>query len=234
MATLTTVPLAEGEILLERLLEDGVALAHDCGGALACTSCRIIVLEGAQTLNPPSEDEQDMLERASGSEPGSRLACQATGTGGDLVIEIPQELPPAAASRGTSSEISLSAAAARHFAAQLAKRPGAVGVRISVRPAGCSGYRYDVDHADAIGAQDKVFESRAIRILVDRASLPYLEGATLDVVQEGLSRRLRFNNPNATQTCGCGESFGQQAQYRPDDPVTARTGECESIARHRL
>jgi iron-sulfur cluster assembly protein len=208
MATLTVLPLAEGEILLERLLHDGVALAHDCGGTLACASCRIIVREGLETLSPASEDEQDMLEKASCSEPGSRLACQAIGGSGDLVIEIPQDLPPAVALHGTSREISLSAAAARHFAAQLAMRPGTVAVRISVRPAGCSGYRYNVDHAEAIGAQDAVFESKGIRILVDRASLPYVQGTTLDVVQEGLSRRLRFDNPNATQTCGCGESFG--------------------------
>jgi iron-sulfur cluster assembly protein len=208
MTTRTVLPLAEGEILLERLLQDGVALAHDCGGTLACASCRIIVREGLETLSPASEDEQDMLEKASCSEPGSRLACQAIGSSGDLVIEIPQDLPPAVALHGTSQEISLSAAAARHFAAQLAMRPGTVAVRISVRPAGCSGYRYNVDHAEAIGAQDAVFESKGIRILVDPASLPYVQGTTLDVVQEGLSRRLRFDNPNATQTCGCGESFG--------------------------
>ena len=206
--TLTALSLAEGEILLQRLLRGGVALAHDCGGTLACASCRVIVREGLETLSPASEDEQEMLEKASGSEPGSRLACQAIGGGGNLVIEIPQDPLPAVASPGTPREINLSAPAARHFAAQLAMRPGAVAVRISVRPAGCSGYRYRVDHADAIGARDAVFESRGIRIVVDPSSLPYVQGTTLDVVQEGLSRRLRFDNPNATQTCGCGESFG--------------------------
>ena len=208
MATLK-LRLAEGEKLLDSLLRHGVELAHDCGGTLACASCRIIVRAGLETLRPASEDEQDMLERASCSEPGSRLACQAIGRGGELVIEIPrQDVPPAAALRNAPREISLSAAAARHFTAQLATRPGAVAVRISVRPAGCLGYRYSVDHAQAIGAQDAVFESKGIRILVDPASLPFLQGTTLDVVQEGLSRRLRFDNPNATQTCGCGESFG--------------------------
>ena len=53
-----------------------------------------------------------------------------------------------------------------------------------------------------------VFESNGIRIAVDPVSLPHVQGTTLDVVQDGLSRRLRFDNPNATQTCGCGESFG--------------------------
>lgn len=208
---MVSVPrLAEGEILLDRLLEEGIELAHDCGGTLACASCRVIVREGLESLSPASEDEQDMLDKASCVERGSRLACQAAGGGGELVIEIPSQQPPPLASPGASPPIAVTPAAARHFAAQLARRRRATAVRISVRPAGCSGYRYDVDHADAVGAEDTVFESQGIRIVVDRLSLPYVQGTTLDVVQEGLSRRLRFDNPNATLTCGCGESFAAQ------------------------
>jgi len=59
----------------------------------------------------------------------------------------------------------------------------------------------------ALGVLLKVKPERD-RIVVDAASLPYVQGTTLDVVQEGLARRLRFANPNALQTCGCGESFG--------------------------
>jgi iron-sulfur cluster assembly protein len=202
--------LAEGENLLDRLLQQGVELEHDCGGTLACATCRVIVREGLESLREMSADEQDMLDKASSFGPGARLACQAIGGEGDLVIEIAQDeaLRIAAPLRGTARPIMLSASAARHFAAQLAKRPGALAVRLAVQPAGCSGYRYRVDHADAIGAEDVVFESNGIRIAVDPASLPHVQGTTLDVVQEGLSRRLRFDNPNATQTCGCGESFG--------------------------
>jgi iron-sulfur cluster assembly protein len=47
-----------------------------------------------------------------------------------------------------------------------------------------------------------------VRIAVDPASLPRVQGTTVDLVQEGLARRLRFDNPNARQSCGCGESFG--------------------------
>ena len=68
--------LNEGEVLLEALLKEGVALAHDCGGTLACASCRVLVLEGMEQLSPASEDELDMLERSSASVPGARLACQ--------------------------------------------------------------------------------------------------------------------------------------------------------------
>ena len=61
---------------------------------------------------------------------------------------------------------------------------------------------------EAIGAQDVVFESNGIRVAVDPTSLPHVQGTTLDVVHDGLARRLRFDNPNAASTCGCGESFG--------------------------
>jgi iron-sulfur cluster assembly accessory protein len=54
----------------------------------------------------------------------------------------------------------------------------------------------------------RVFESAGVRIAVDPASLPRVQGTTVDLVREGLARRLRFDNPNARQSCGCGESFG--------------------------
>lgn len=208
MATLK-LRLAEGEKLLDSLLRHGIEVAHDCGGTLACATCRVIVREGLESLGAATEDERDILDKASSFEPGARLACQAIGGEDDLVIEVPQDeaLRMAAPLRATARPVVLSAAAARHFAAQLAKRPGAVAVRLAVQAAGCSGYRYRVDHAEAIGAQDVVFESHGIRIAVDPASLPHVQGTTLDVEQDGLSRRLRFDNPNAAQTCGCGESF---------------------------
>jgi len=208
MATLK-LRLAEGEKLLDSLLRHGIEVAHDCGGTLACATCRVIVREGLESLGAATEDERDILDMASSFEPGARLACQAIGGECDLVIEVPQDkaLRMAAPLRETTHPVVLSAAAARHFAAQLAKRPGAVAVRLAVQAAGCSGYRYRVDHAEAIGPQDVVYESHGIRIAVDPASLPHVQGTTLDVEQDGLSRRLRFDNPNAAQTCGCGESF---------------------------
>jgi len=208
MATLK-LRLAEGEKLLDSLLRHGIEVAHDCGGTLACATCRVIVREGLESLGAATEDERDILDMASSFEPGARLACQAIGGECDLVIEVPQDkaLRMAAPLRETAHPVVLSAAAARHFAAQLAKRPGAVAVRLAVQAAGCSGYRYRVDHAEAIGPQDVVYESHGIRIAVDPASLPHVQGTTLDVEQDGLSRRLRFDNPNAAQTCGCGESF---------------------------
>ena len=198
-----SVILADGETLLERLLEEGVAVSHDCGGKLACSSCRVVVRSGAEGLEAPGEDELDMLDRAGGAAPGARLACQVSGPG-ELVVEIPRSEAPAHA---ILRPLLVSARAARHFASQLEKHPDAVGVRVSVEPSGCSGYGYRVDPAEEIGSADVVFETAGVRIVVDAASLPYLEGTTIDVEQQGLGRRLRFDNPNALQTCGCGESF---------------------------
>lgn len=200
------VALAQGANLLEGLLQSGIAVGHDCGGSLACASCQVVVLEGGDHLTPASEDELDMLERSCVSLPGARLACQATGTGGELVVEVGERL---AVSPVAASPIRVTERAAAHFRSQLAKRPGALAVRLCVEPSGCSGFGYRVDSTPAIHESDTVFETNGVRIVVDPASLPYVQGTTLDVVQEGLARRLRFDNPNATQTCGCGESFGR-------------------------
>lgn len=146
-----------------------------------------------------------MLDRVDAPEPGARLACQVKGAASELLIEIPRdELPAQAAAR----PVSMSARAARHFATQLTKHPSAIAVRLAVKSNGCSGFGYQVDPADAVQAGDAIFESHGVRILVDRASLPYLHGTTLDVVEDGLARHVRFDNPNARTSCGCGESFG--------------------------
>ena len=196
--------LARGTRLLDGLLESGIALGHDCGGSLACGSCQVVVLDGVEHLAPASEDELDMLERC-GAAAGARLACQASGTGGELIIDTGPRL---AALQATPSPIRVTERAAAHFRAQLARQAGAIAVRLSVRPSGCSGYGYSVEPALAVRDGDRVFETQGVRVFVDPASLPYVQGSTLDVVPEGLARRLRFDNPNARQTCGCGESFG--------------------------
>lgn len=197
--------LAAGEILLDRLLKDGVDIAHDCGGVLACSSCRIVVREGGEHLAAAGTDEIDMLERGGAAELGERLACQILGSANELVVQIPGGAAP---TRAVMRPVSVSARAAKHFAAQLAKHPTAVAVRLAVEAAGCSGFGYRVDPTDTIRDEDTVFETGGVRIVVNAASLPYLQGTTLDVVDEGLARRVRFDNPNARRSCGCGETFG--------------------------
>jgi iron-sulfur cluster assembly protein len=170
------------------------------------------VREGLERLPSASEDELDMLERAGASAPGARLACQVKGVASELLIEMPcSEAPPRAVRR----PVTVSARAARHLAAQLAKHPGAVGLRLSVERMGCSGLGYRVDPAQAVREGDTAFESGSVRVVVDAASLPYVQGTIIDLADTGLSRRLRFDNPNARQSCGCGESFGVSTSQAP-------------------
>ena len=78
------LPLPERTRLLDVLQAGGVELAHECGGKLACASCRIVVRQGEETLEPASDDELDMLDTAGASSPDARLACQAIALGGKI------------------------------------------------------------------------------------------------------------------------------------------------------
>jgi iron-sulfur cluster assembly protein len=80
-------------------------------------------------------------------------------------------------------------------------------IRVSVKGGGCSGLMYDLGFDDKTNPADQVFEDKGIKILVDKKSLLYLLGTTLDF-SDGLNGKgFQFINPNATRTCGCGESF---------------------------
>jgi 2Fe-2S ferredoxin len=76
--------------LCDALLEHGVEIEHACGKVGACTTCHVLVREGFGSLNPPDDNEEDMLDRAWGLEPASRLSCQAIIADTDLVVEIPR------------------------------------------------------------------------------------------------------------------------------------------------
>lgn len=76
--------------LLDIALGSGVEIDHACGGVCACSTCHIVVKEGARSLNPAAEEEEDQLENAPGLKSTSRLACQTVPDGScDVVIEIP-------------------------------------------------------------------------------------------------------------------------------------------------
>ncbi len=79
-----------GESVLDAALRNGIELEHACEKSCACTTCHVIVREGFASLAPADELEEDMLDRAWGVEPTSRLSCQARVTDTDLVVEIPR------------------------------------------------------------------------------------------------------------------------------------------------
>jgi len=102
--------------------------------------------------------------------------------------------------------ISLTESAAKRVSQYLA-REGRKALRLGVRKTGCSGWAYTVQLENDIFENDTVFEDRGIRVVIDRDSLPFLTGSEIDFVADGLNRTFQFRNPNATDECGCGESF---------------------------
>jgi len=106
--------------------------------------------------------------------------------------------------------ISLTERAATRARNWLARNEGALGLRLGVRKTGCSGLAYTVDYADAIAADDLVFESGGVKIVVAPEAIAFLQGARIDFVREGLNEKFTFENPNATGQCGCGASFTVQ------------------------
>jgi iron-sulfur cluster assembly protein len=80
-------------------------------------------------------------------------------------------------------------------------------IRVSVKGGGCSGLMYDLSFDEDSKEGDQVFEDKGIKIMVDKRSLLYILGTTLDF-SDGLNGKgFQFINPNASRTCGCGESF---------------------------
>ena len=80
-------------------------------------------------------------------------------------------------------------------------------VRVGVKSGGCSGLSYDMDFVEKAEDGDKLFQENGIEILVEKKSLLYLIGTTLEYSGGLNGKGFSFNNPNASKTCGCGESF---------------------------
>ena len=104
--------------------------------------------------------------------------------------------------------ITLSETAANRVQRFLDARGHGRGLRLAVKKTGCSGFAYVVDLEDEVGESDRVFESNGIPVIVDRDTLPMVDGTHIDFAREGLNETFTYHNPNVKSLCGCGESFG--------------------------
>ncbi|CRY01033.1 iron-sulfur cluster assembly protein IscA [Yersinia enterocolitica] len=103
--------------------------------------------------------------------------------------------------------ISISNSAAQRVSAFLNNRGKGLGLRLGVRTSGCSGMAYILEFVDEMNDDDIVFEDKGVKVIIDGKSMVYLDGTELDFVKEGLNEGFKFNNPNVSSECGCGESF---------------------------
>ena len=85
-------------------------------------------------------------------------------------------------------------------------RPDA-GLRVRVVGGGCSGFQYQLALDDSASEGDEVVEQEGVKLFVDSRSFLYLDGTEIDYVEDIMGSGFRFNNPNSTGSCGCGESF---------------------------
>lgn len=80
-------------------------------------------------------------------------------------------------------------------------------IRVGVKSGGCSGLEYVLKFDNAISETDQVFEDNDVKIIIDKKSILYLAGTVLEYSGGLNGKGFIFNNPNASRTCGCGESF---------------------------
>jgi iron-sulfur cluster assembly protein/iron-sulfur cluster insertion protein len=83
----------------------------------------------------------------------------------------------------------------------------ALALRVAVRPGGCSGYSYEMYFDKDFTPEDTLADEGGVRVVVDSASAPLLKGASLDYKDGLQGAGFAINNPNATRSCGCGQSF---------------------------
>lgn len=108
-----------------------------------------------------------------------------------------------------SADVSMTDAAIAHVRKLLASNNDhATGVRLGVKKSGCSGFKYEiefVEHAEAGDQRIQVADD--VTLFVEEDAKPYVRGTIIDFTKEGLNSTITFNNPNAKDLCGCGESF---------------------------
>lgn len=108
--------------------------------------------------------------------------------------------------RPIKAALSISPSALLHLR-NLLSQPTPQLIRIGVRNRGCSGLAYHLEYVDKPGSFDEVVEQEGVKVLIDSKALFSIIGSEMDWVEDKLSARFVFRNPNVTESCGCGESF---------------------------
>ena len=111
--------------------------------------------------------------------------------------------------------MTLTERAATQIQRRLEKRGKGIALRIGVKKVGCTGLAHTYELIDEVGPNDHSFESHGTRIVVDAASLEFLDGSRVDFVTDGLKQSFKFDNPNVDSECGCGESFNVKKKALP-------------------
>ncbi|KJV57265.1 iron-sulfur cluster assembly accessory family protein [Orientia chuto str. Dubai] len=81
-----------------------------------------------------------------------------------------------------------------------------LGIKVGIKPGGCSGHSYYIEYADSKGVFDEVIMDKGVTILIDQKAVLYLLGTTMDYIEGKFSSGFEFNNPNEKSRCGCGKS----------------------------
>ena len=107
----------------------------------------------------------------------------------------------------STTVISLTDSAVKHFEKKVASRPGSV-IRLSTKVSGCTGYAYVLDFADAPQDGDETLVAGdSVNVAVSKDAADLVRGTEIDYVTEGVNGIIKYNNPNVVDECGCGESF---------------------------
>jgi len=105
-------------------------------------------------------------------------------------------------------DLSMTDSALKYVRKQLASSSDALGVLLGVKKSGCSGFKYDMQLAKVLQGNEKAIQmADDITLYVTKDALPFVNGTEIDYTTEGLNSSMVFNNPNAKDECGCGESF---------------------------
>ena len=104
----------------------------------------------------------------------------------------------------------LTESAAKQIATLSQDKANIIGLKLAVKKSGCAGFAYVISLAEELASDDLIYQHHGSKVVVPADSMPYIDGTEIDYVSEGVNKVFKFNNPKATNACGCGESFSAE------------------------